>query len=310
MAIASYLKEIGRGKDGARALTREQAADLMGQLLDGRLTDLEIGAFCLAMRIKGETAEEMAGFLDATESRLNALPASTNTPVVVLPSYNGARRLALLTPLLALLLAREGLSVWVHGARTEASRITCDQVFEALGVTTHGTARALQSGEVGHLATRELHAGLQRLLEVRHVVGLRNTAHSLVKLMNPVAGPALVVGCYTHPEYAQSMADTFTLRGSLAVMLRGTEGEPVADPRRCPQIDGFDQGQRHLLQSAEGGTVAALPDLPVGQDIAATARYTRAVLEGQLPTPEPVRLQVERIASWARAARNPSTRPS
>ena len=91
MSIATYLKDIGRGKEGARALTREQATDLMGQLLDGQLTDLEIGAFCAAMRIKGETPDEMAGFLDATESRLHRLSAPAGTPVVVLPSYNGAQ---------------------------------------------------------------------------------------------------------------------------------------------------------------------------------------------------------------------------
>ena len=65
MGIANYIKEIGRGKDGARPLSRVQAADLLGQVLDGGVTDLEVGAFCLAMRIKGETPEEMAGFLDA-----------------------------------------------------------------------------------------------------------------------------------------------------------------------------------------------------------------------------------------------------
>ena len=92
MSISAYIREIGRGKDGARALTREQAADLMGQVLDDQVSDLELGAFCLAMRIKGETPEEMAGFLDATESRLNRTAPAAN-PVVVLPSYNGARKL-------------------------------------------------------------------------------------------------------------------------------------------------------------------------------------------------------------------------
>ena len=55
MSIAAYIKEIGRGKDGARSLDREQADDLMSQVLDGRVSDLEIGAFAIAMRIKGET---------------------------------------------------------------------------------------------------------------------------------------------------------------------------------------------------------------------------------------------------------------
>ena len=85
MGISQYIKEIGRGKQGARSLGREQAADLFGQVLDGAVTDLEIGAFCLSMRIKGETAEEMAGFLDATYKRLNRVPSS-GKPVVVLPS--------------------------------------------------------------------------------------------------------------------------------------------------------------------------------------------------------------------------------
>src|SRR6195952_880854 len=65
MTIAPYLREIGRGKDGARSLTREQAADLMARLLDGQVSDVEAGAFAIAMRIKGETPQELAGFMDA-----------------------------------------------------------------------------------------------------------------------------------------------------------------------------------------------------------------------------------------------------
>src|SRR6202008_4716676 len=87
MGISQYIKEIGRGARGAKPLNREQARDLFGQVLDGTVTDLEIGAFCLAMRIKGETPDELAGFLDATHARLDRFPA-TDRPLVVLPSYN------------------------------------------------------------------------------------------------------------------------------------------------------------------------------------------------------------------------------
>ena len=133
MSIAKYIKEIGRGKQGARSLSREDAADLFGQVLDGAVTDLEIGGFCLAMRIKGETAQEMAGFLDATQLRLHHVPA-TRRPVVVIPSYNGARKLPALTPLLALLLAREGLPVLLHGVASESTRVFTSSVLEALGI--------------------------------------------------------------------------------------------------------------------------------------------------------------------------------
>ena len=65
MTIAHHIREIGRGKDGARSLGQEQAYDLMSQVLDRSVSDLEIGAFAMAMRIKGESVPELAGFLQA-----------------------------------------------------------------------------------------------------------------------------------------------------------------------------------------------------------------------------------------------------
>src|SRR3989338_10160670 len=128
MSISHYIKDIGRGKDGARPLQREPATGLLGQVLDGTVTDLEIGGFCLAMRIKGETPQEMAGFLDATHVRLQRVPDNGLT-TVVLPSYNGARKLPVLTPLLALLLARRGAAVLVHGTATEDRRVSSQDVL-------------------------------------------------------------------------------------------------------------------------------------------------------------------------------------
>ena len=294
MSISHYIKEIGRGKDGARSLTREQASDLFSQVLDGTVTDLEVGGFCLAMRIKGETPAEMAGFLDATHARLQRLP-DAGAPTVVLPSYNGARKLPVLTPLLALLLAREGAAVLVHGTATEDKRITSESVFAALGQPARSAVGSLGPGECAFVPTEVLHPGLKRLLDVRRAVGLRNPAHSLVKLMNPCEGPALIVGSYTHPEYAVSMAQTFALVGAHALLLRGTEGEPVADPRRTPQMEAFRDGQRILLQAAQDGPLASLPDLPREVDAASTATYIRSVLAGERPVPAPIALQVEHI---------------
>jgi len=294
MGISQYIKVIGRGRRGARPLTRAQAADLFGQVLDGSVTDLEVGGFCLAMRIKGETPEELAGFLDATHQRLQRLP-DVGTPTVVLPSYNGGRKLPVLTPLLALLLARQGAAVLVHGAATEDDRISSEAVFVALGQPAKTTVTALQAGECAYVPTEVLHPGLKRLLDVRRAVGLRNPAHSLVKLMNPCAGPSLVVGSYTHPEFALSMAETFALVGAHALLLRGTEGEPVADARRMPQIDAFHEGQRHLLQPAQEGSLALLPELPKDISNEATATYIRQVLDGRLPVPAPIAQQVAHI---------------
>ncbi|MGH6637566.1 MAG: DNA-binding protein YbiB [Polaromonas sp.] len=294
MGISQYIKVIGRGKQGARALTREQAADLFAQVLDGTVTDLEVGGFCLAMRIKGETPEEMAGFLDAAYQRLNRLPAG-DKPLVVLPSYNGARKLPVLTPLLALLLAREGLPVLVHGTATESSRIFASEVLSALDIHALTATRTIASGEVAFAATELLSPALKRLLDVRRAVGLRNSAHSLVKIMNPCLGKALVVSSYTHPEYAVSMTAIFELIKANALLLRGTEGEVVADARRMPQMQGFVGGRHILLQEGVKGTLPSVPDLPKEIDVASTAAYIQSVLAGKSPVPASIAQQVEHI---------------
>ncbi|PLC06992.1 DNA-binding protein YbiB [Variovorax sp. RO1] len=298
MGISHYIKEIGRGARGARPLTREQAADLFGQVLDGTVTDLEIGGFCLAMRIKGETPEEMAGFLDATHARLN--PVTTRGgPLIALPSYNGARKLPVLTPLLALLLAREGLAVLVHGSASETSRVLASNVLSALDMPPMTTLTPLAAGQVGFAPTELLNPALKRLLDVRRVVGLRNPGHSVVKLLRPTTGPCVVVASYTHPEYARTMGETFELTGMTALLSRGLEGEVVSDPRRTAQIDGFVRGVRSELQAQAAGTAADVPGLPKEIDVATTAEYTRRVLAGELPVPEAIATQVRHITELA-----------
>lgn len=301
MGISQYLKEIGRGRQGARALSREQAADLFGQLLDGTVGDLEVGAFCIAMRVKGETPEEMAGFLDATRTRLNRVPP-TPSPTVVLPSYNGARRLPVLTPLLAQLLARRGLPVLIHGTATESSRVFVTEVLAGAGIASLDVLRAPRPGEAVYAATELLHPGLKRLLDVRRVLGLRNPAHSLVKLMDPCDGPAVLVSSYTHPEYAVSMGAVFELMGSTALLLRGTEGEAVADARRTPAMEGFAAGRRIVLEEGRRGTLPGLPGWPSAADPDATAAYIRDVLDERQPVPDSIARQAEHIQRLADGA--------
>lgn len=306
MGISQYIKEIGRGARGARALSREQAADLLGQLLDGQVSDLEVGAFCVAMRIKGESVDEMLGFLDATLARCALFPA-TERPLIVLPSYNGARKLPVLTPLLALLLAREGWPVLVHGMRTEARRILSSEVLQALDIPALAAPEKIANGQVAHIATGLLHPGLERLLAVRQVIGLRTPGHSLVKLLAPSQGPAVLVGSYTHPEYVELMLQTLAQRKMYAVLSRGLEGEVACDPRRQPRYDGVLAGEPLVLAEQQSGTAAEVPGLPSAIDVASTAAYTRAVLAGELPVPAALAQQVRLIVGVAQRALDASS---
>lgn len=298
MAIAGYIKEIGRGKDGARSLGEVQAHDLMSQVLDGTVTDLEIGAFALAMRIKGESIVELTGFLRATHER--CIGITPTRPTIVLPSYNGARKLPNLTPLLALLLAQEGAQVLVHGPMHDAGRVSTAEIFHNLGLPFARNADEIETGwarrEPVFIATADLCPPLARLLDVRRVVGLRNSGHTIAKVLAPCTTSAcLRVVNYTHPEYATMLAEFLAHTGGDAVLLRGTEGEPVADPRRAPKLDVFIAGQARadLSRAAHEGVLTELPLLPRAFDAATTAIYIQAVVSGEKPAPGPVTRQVE-----------------
>ena len=201
----------------------------------------------------------------------------------------------MLTPLLALLLAREGLPVLLHGMRTEARRVLASDVLLALDIPALTAPETIANGTVRHIHTQHLHAGLARLLAVREVVGLRNPGHSVVKLMSPCAGPAVVVTAYTHPEYFEMLQTTFRTLGMNALLSRGLEGEVATDPRRTPRYDGFVRGEHTLLEAQQPGTASEVPGLPAEIDVATTATYTRQVLAGELPIPPAIKRQVEHI---------------
>lgn len=293
MSIAHYIKEIGRGKEGARSLTRAQATDLFGLVLDGAVSDLEIGAFCLSMRIKGETRDELMGFIDAAEARIDpeaTTHKASTRPVVVIPSYNGARKLPLLTPLLAHLLAKNGCDVLIHGMdEGMGNRVTSAALFAQL--PTHSS--------IHYVSISKLSPALKKLLDVRKVVGLRNSAHSVVKLINPYRAVknvrSILVTSYTHPEYAVSMNEALVGLSATALLLRGTEGEAVADPRRTPVMTGLMRGQAVTLQEMQHGSLDSLPVLPATTDAALTARYIQSVLAGEQSVPAPIALQVQHI---------------
>jgi len=300
MTIAAYLREIGRGARGARSLDVEAAHDLMAQLLDGGLSDLEVGAFVIAMRMKGESLDELVGFLQALHERL--LPLASDRPLIAIASYNGARRLPNLVPLLALQLARAGARVLVHGPLADAQRVTTAEVFSALGLAPAASAAAIERQWREHgcafAPTGLLSPALERLLAVRRTVGLRNSGHTIAKMMQPVQGaPCLRLMNHTHPEFGQLMADYAQHTRGHVGLLRGTEGEAVADPRRGPRqriwIDG--QLQADLSAEAEPGTLAALPELPAAIDAGTTARWIEAALAGQVAQPAALTQQTDRL---------------
>jgi anthranilate phosphoribosyltransferase len=311
---ARFIKEIGRGVKGARSMSREDARLLYGAMLDGRVSDLELGGILLAMRIKGESVDEIAGFMDAAEASFAPLPlppeAQCPYAPVLIPSYNGARKLANLTPLLALLLAREGVPVLVHGVQHDPGRVTTAEIFAEMGIGPTGSTADMLDAFAQHkpcfMPIERLAPQLDHQLSLRRILGVRNSTHTLVKILQPFAGPALRLVSYTHPEYLAMLTEYFTgpaphARGDVFLM-RGTEGETVANANRAQEINWFHAGQKTLLVERDAPTDELAP-APEGRDAAATADWIARALRGEQPVPPPIAAQVAHCVQVARALR-------
>jgi anthranilate phosphoribosyltransferase len=308
---ARFIKEIGRGVKGARSMAREDAAALYTAMLDGRVSDLELGAILLAMRIKGEAVEELAGFMEAAEASFAPLPSPPGefAPVLI-PSYNGARKLANLTPLLALLLAREGVPTLVHGVQADPGRVTTAEILAEMGLAPASTSAdlldAFAMSRPAFMPIETLAPRLAWMLSLRRILGVRNSTHTLVKILQPFEGAALRLVSYTHPEYLRTLGEYFTTaappaRGD-AFLMRGTEGETVANPHRAQQIDWFHGGERTLLVERDAPT-DDLSEVPEARDAAATAAWIARALRGEVPVPPSILAQVAACVRAARALR-------
>jgi anthranilate phosphoribosyltransferase len=301
-----YLKEIARGRHGARDLTREQSHAMWEAVFAGQLEPMALGALLVGWRIKGETAEELAGMLDALAPHLATihLPVRRALPVVI-PTYNGARKLPNLLPLLALLVAREGVPVLLHGVAQEPNRVS---TFEILGILGHATASSVHEAEHGldrdniaALPVSVLSPALATLLDARLVTGVRNSGHTVAKLALPAnlaPSQAFRLVAVTHPDFQALMREHFTSAPGHAFLMRGVEGEPVVRlhaPQPIEQVDPSGALVTRLLRDCEA------PQLPA-RDAQATAAWTREVLDGRVDVPAAIAQQAQLLVDQAREA--------
>jgi anthranilate phosphoribosyltransferase len=120
-------------------------------MLNGDVPDLEMGGILIALRIKGEGEAEMRGFYEAMQAQTLRLTPPVAKPMpIVIPSYNGARKQANLTPLLAILLHKLGFPVVVHGVSEDPTRVLTETIFGMLGIEPTRHAGQAQAKLDGH----------------------------------------------------------------------------------------------------------------------------------------------------------------
>jgi anthranilate phosphoribosyltransferase len=307
---AEYLKDIGRGHAGSRSLSVERAHALFTEVFAGRLAPVELGALMMALRMKGESVDEVQGALQALDPFVRRAPVDTARPVVSIPSYNGARNVANLTPLLACLLADNGVQVIVHGVRAAPNRTTTMQILQAMGIAplhyVEDASDVFARYDPVFLPVELLSPALARLLDLRRVLGVRNIGHTLAKLINPTTvAHCLRMVSFTHPEFDTLQHQLLARCGANALVMRGTEGEVVANTRRKSRIDWLHHGITQTVMDSDVIAARELPSLP-DADAQATAYWIRSVLAGESPVPQAVAQQVELILRLVNAPAAPA----
>lgn len=296
MDYSKIIKEIGRGKAHARDVDQETAFLLYQAMLAGKVPALELGGILIALRIKGEAEEEILGFYRAMQQQVMRLkkPPGRGMPVVI-PSYNGARKQANLTPLLALLLSRLGSPVVVHGVVNDETRVTSADIFRELGVPWSEdpiqAQQRLDQGEMVFIPVSALSLSLQNQLDLRWKMGVRNSAHTLAKLATPFGDQDILrLASVSHPEYVSRVAAFFRQMGARGLLMHGTEGEVYANPQHCPQIHAIAGGEQRVLLERRSPSV--VPELPLAKDAITTARWTERCLAGEVAIPEALIWQI------------------
>ncbi len=305
MQFAPLIKEIGRGVKGARDMDQATAEALFGAILDGAVPDMELGAILLSLRIKGECEPELAGFERAMQARTAHITIPDGPRCVLLPTFNGARKQANLLPLVALLLAREGVPVLIHGRHDFDSRQSPFELLAALGLpladSVEQASQQLQASRLACLPLAALNPGLDALMALRPRLGVRNSGHSVAKLLDAAPGRSVRVVAVTHPEYLISMGDALTgltAGGGRALLMRASEGEAYAHLRRKAQLYGYADGQRIELHPADTEDM----DWPLSDacEAAANAALIRAMLDGSEAVPPRINEQVQALLQLAR----------
>lgn len=232
--FAEYIRILGKGKKGSRPLTQQEAYQAMCMILAGGVEPIQLGAFLVLMRVKEESAEELAGFAQAARDTLEK-PESALKADLDWPSYAGKRRHLPWFILSALLLAENGVKVFMHGASGHtAGRIYTEDALRSLDIAVADSlqqaAGQLQQRNFSFLPLRRFCPSLQQMLELRPLLGLRSPVHSLARMLNPLHCNYSLQSIF-HPGYRAVHQHAARLAGPAHMsVFKGEGGEVERNP--------------------------------------------------------------------------------
>jgi len=232
--FAEYIRILGKGKKGSRPLTQDEAYRAMHMILTDQVQPIQLGAFLMLMRVKEETPEELAGFAQAARESFNI---ADNAVKVDLDwsSYAGKRRHLPWFLLSALLLAENGITIFMHGASGHtAGRLYTENMLGYLGLKSatsiEDAKQQLEQQHFSYLSLERFCPKLHDIIELRPILGLRSPVHTLVRLLNPFNANYSIQGIF-HPGYrpVHQQAAALLNQPHMAV-LKGEGGETERNP--------------------------------------------------------------------------------
>jgi len=267
-------------------LSRDEARGTMAVIMGGEATDAQIAGFLVALRAKGETADEIAGCAEAMrEHVLRVHPTRTDLVDVVGTGGDGANTYNISTAA-ALVTAAAGAAVAKHGNRAASSQTGAADVLEALGfqleVPPERIERSIDELGFGFLFAQAHHPAMRYAAPVRRELATRTVFNVLGPLTNPAGARALVLGVYS-PGLARTLADALVqLDATRAYVVHGAGGIDELSPCGPNLVCEVEDGRVHEyeLDPVELGVERCDPAELRGGDPQTNAAALRAVLGG------------------------------
>jgi anthranilate phosphoribosyltransferase len=257
----------------------------MGQIMAGEASPAQLAGFAVALRAKGETAEEVAGLVEVMLA--NATPLDvTNEAVDVVGTGGDRAHTVNISTMAAIVVAGAGVRVVKHGNRAASSLCGSADLLEELGVGVDLepalVARCVAEVGIGFCFAPRFHPGLRHASAVRGELGIPTVFNFLGPLTNPGRPRAAAVGC-ADPRMAPVMAGVLARRGDSAFVIRGEDGLDeftTTSPTRLWIVRGGEVRET-LLDSADLGLPRSAADDLRGGKAAYNAAVTRSFLGGE-----------------------------
>ncbi|HEY9202451.1 MAG TPA: glycosyl transferase family protein [Gammaproteobacteria bacterium] len=231
--FAPTIRILGKGKNGSRSLTVDEAYDAMTMVLEDRVTAEQLGAFLMLLRVKEETPEEVAGFVRAIRDFLKQ--DKTVYADLDWSSYAGKRRHSPWYVLSALLLAENGVRVCMHGAEGHtAGRMYTSEVLKPLGIETSDTLQhareQVEKNNFCYMPIQTISQRLKDIIELRPYLGLRSPLHTVGRMINPLHAPYSIQAIF-HPGYQSVHQHAANIMGEEQIaVFKGEAGEVERNP--------------------------------------------------------------------------------